>query len=194
MRAKTASFQLDSDMDLDLPGSGSAATEGELCSLDGLSRFNYFRARVQLAHIQGRIYDTLYSVRSKRLTSEERMEQVRQLDTMLDEWYRSIPTALQVEHMSQSLATAAASHMILLHHHYLLCLVFIHGLYSLESEWLKALGAFSRAVLEQADNNTDICMSHMKPPLPSAWARCTTAARGSIRLFLAEKISTCNIW
>jgi hypothetical protein len=181
-------------MDLDLPGSGSIVTEGELYSIDGLLKSNYFRARVQLAHLQGRIYDSLYSVRSKKLTREERKEQIGQLDVMLDEWYRSIPTTLQVEHLSQSLAKAAAWHMSLLHHHYLICLVSIHGLYSIESGWIKAIGAFSREVLEQYDRDSEGCMRQMPPPLPAAWEKCVIAAQGSVRIFLSEPRGTCDIW
>ncbi|KAI0134482.1 fungal-specific transcription factor domain-containing protein [Xylariales sp. AK1849] len=161
LRTKTPSVQLDIDIDLDLPGSAGANGEGELRSLDGLSRFNYFRAKVQLAHLQGKIYDNLYSVRSRKLTPDERKQRVIQLDTMVDEWRRTIPTPLQLEHMAQSLARAAVVHMTVLQHQYLLNLVMIHGLYSMDSGWMQAIGELGRATLEGFDNNTEICMKHM---------------------------------
>lgn len=165
-----------------------------LRSIDGLTSFNYFRARVQLAHLQGRIYDMLYSVRSKKLTPLDRNQHVMQLDSMLEKWQQTIPTLLQAEHMIQSLGAVARVHMAILQHQYLLCLVFLHGLYSVDSEWVKALGAYGRAVLANMDNNTDICMRHMQPPQPSAWSRCVTASRRSIRLFLSELQTVCSLW
>ncbi|KAH8670971.1 fungal-specific transcription factor domain-containing protein [Xylariales sp. PMI_506] len=193
IRTRTPSIQLDIDIDIDLPGTLQVDDQGELQTIDGLFKFNYFRSRVQLAHLQGQIYDNLYSVRSSRLTMNQRMELVKQLDTRVDEWRRSIPTPLQLEHMTQSLARVPALHMTILQHHYLLCLTFIHGLYSAESEWVKAIGLMGRAALENHDNNTDICMKHMQPPLPSAWARCATASRGSIQRFLSGPQSPCSL-
>lgn len=165
-----------------------------MISEDRSTRFNYFRARVQLAHLQGKIFDTLYTVRSKKLAPEERQKHVNQLDTMLDKWHRTIPTPLQIEHMTKSLAPIAVVHMTVLQHLYLLSLVFLHGLYSLESGWVKAIGSYGQVILGSMDNNTDICMRYMQPPLPSAWSRCVTASRGSIRLFLSEPQKQCTLW
>lgn len=184
-------IQRDEDLDIDLPPEDG---DGVLTSMDGLSKFNYFRARVQLSHLQGKIFDTLYTVRSKKLTPEERQRHVIQLDTMLDKWHRTIPTPLQIEHMAQSLARVAVVHMTVLQHLYLLSLVFLHGLYSLESGWVKAIGSYGQAVLASMDNNTDICMRYMQPALPSAWSKCVTASRDSIRLFIFEPQKTCSLW
>jgi hypothetical protein len=190
-RNKTPSIQLDIDLDIDLPAEDG---DGVLTSVDGLSRLNYFRARVQLANLQGRIFDNLYSVRSKKTSREDRNKHVIQLDKMLDKWQRTIPLSLQVEHMAHSLPRVAALHMAILQHHYLLCLVFLHGLYSVDSGWMKAIGSFGRAVLSNMDNNTDICMLDVRPAIPSAWARCVTASRSSVRLFLSEQHDTCHLW
>ncbi|KAI1875208.1 hypothetical protein JX265_004266 [Neoarthrinium moseri] len=171
VKAKIPSVQLDIDVDIDLPGSSPLDNDGVLRSVDGLSNFNYFRSRVRLAYLQGKIYDSLYSFRSKKLSPDERKQRVVQLDKMLDEWRQTIPTPLQFEHMAQTLDKHAIVHMTTLQHHYLLCLVCIHGIYSVDSEWVKAIGEFGRRTLEKMDNNTEICMKHMQPPLPSAWAR-----------------------
>ncbi|KAK9782792.1 putative Fungal-specific transcription factor domain-containing protein [Seiridium cardinale] len=190
-RNKVPSILRDDDVDIDLP---AVDGDGVLVSEDGLSRFNYFRARVQLAHLQGRIFDILYNVRSKRLTPEDRQEHVTKLDMLLEKWHRTIPTSLQVEHMAQSLTRVPVAHMTILQHLYLLTLVLLHGLYSLDSGWMKAIGVYGQTVLANLDNNTDICMRHMQPPIPSAWVRCMSAARGSIRLSLSAPQDTCTFW
>lgn len=190
-RNKAPSIQLDIDLDIDLPREDG---DGVIQSVDGQTKFNYFRSRVQLAHLQGKIYDNLYSVRSKKLSREERSRHVSQLDVLLDKWQQSIPASLQDDHMTRSLPRAAAVHMTILYHHYLLCLVFLHGLYSIDSGWMQAIGAYGRTVLASMDNNTDICMRHMQPALPSAWAKCCSASRRSMRLFLAEPHPICTLW
>lgn len=178
-------------MDLALPAEDG---DGVLTSKDGSSMFNYFRATVQLAHLQGKIFDTLYSVRSKRLSPEDRQRHVMQLDMMLEKWHRTIPASLQVERMADALDKVSIAHMAILHHLYLLSLVFLHGLYSLQSGWVKAIGSYGQAVLANMDNNTDICMRLMQPPLPSAWARCVTASRNSVHLFASESHNACTLW
>ncbi|KAH6655749.1 fungal-specific transcription factor domain-containing protein [Truncatella angustata] len=191
IRTKTTSLQRDDDLDVDLPAEDG---DGLIVSEDGLVKFNFFRARIQLAHLQGKIFDTLYSVRSKRLSPEDRRKHVTQLDIMLEKWHQTIPVPFQLENMQRSLHRMNHSHMAILHHLHLMCLVFVHGLYSLESGWIQAIGAYGQAVLANMDNNTDICMRKMQPPMPSAWAKCVRASRGSIRLFLFEPQHTCSLW
>lgn len=126
MRLSIPSFQLDNDVDLELPGTKLDSTEGVVQSLDGLSHFNYFRARVLLSHIGGKIYDELYSNRSRKLSAEARQQKIISLDRILDQWHRSIPTPLQAEHMTQTLGKVAGSLMIGLHRSYLFCLIVSH--------------------------------------------------------------------
>ncbi|ETS81652.1 hypothetical protein PFICI_06654 [Pestalotiopsis fici W106-1] len=190
-RNKTPSIQLDIDLDIDLPREDGG---GVLQSVDGLMKFNYFRSRVQLAHLEGKIYDNLYSIRSKKLSREDRSRHVDQISVLLDKWQQSIPVSLQDEHMIHCLPRVAAVHMKILHHHYLLCLVSLHGLYSIHSGWMKAIGVYGQTVLANMDNNTDICMRHMQPALPSAWTKCCAASRRSIRLLVSEPRQTCSLW
>lgn len=116
-------MQLDCDVDLDLPGTNPDSTEGEIQALDGLCRFNFFRARVLLGHISGKIYDELYSNRSRRLTAEARRQKVISLDRALDQWHQSIPMPLRAEHLTQTLGKGPGSLMIALYRTYHFCLV-----------------------------------------------------------------------
>lgn len=96
---------------------------GDMQSLDGVSRFNYLRSRVLIARIAGKIYDELYSNRSRRLSAEAQRQKVASLDRILDQWYRSIPEWLQAESLPQTVDKVAGSLMVSLNRAYLFCLV-----------------------------------------------------------------------
>ncbi|RYP48610.1 hypothetical protein DL768_005530 [Monosporascus sp. mg162] len=147
LRLRTPSFQLDSDVDLDLPRAEPDELDGSIQSLDGLSRFNYFRARVLLAHISGKIYDELFSHRSKKLSPQIRRQRVM-----------------------------------------------LHGVYSLESPWIKKLGGFTNMVLRHSANNSDVCLKHQAPPLPSAWAKLVTTSRSCLQLYISDLNGASKIW
>ncbi|KAJ8119058.1 hypothetical protein ONZ43_g3869 [Nemania bipapillata] len=103
LRTMTPSIQIDSDIDIDLPGSTSDDCEALIYSTDKLSQFHLFRFRVQLAHLEGRIYDTLLSNRSRKLSHEARQQAVVQIDELMECWKRSIPTPFQLDHMTGNL-------------------------------------------------------------------------------------------
>ncbi|RYP11845.1 hypothetical protein DL765_007562 [Monosporascus sp. GIB2] len=147
LRLRTPSFQLDSDVDLDLPRADPDELDGTIQSLDGLSRFNYFRARVLLAYISGKIYDELLSHRSKKLSPQTRQQRVM-----------------------------------------------VHGVYSLESPWIKRLGGFTNTVLQHANNNSEVCLKHQTPPLPSAWAKIVSTARGCLQLYISDLNGASKVW
>ncbi|RYP33593.1 hypothetical protein DL767_004708 [Monosporascus sp. MG133] len=194
LRLATPSFQLDSDVDLDLPRAEPDELDGSIESLDGLSRFNYFRARVLLAHISGKIYDELFSHRSKKLSPQTRQQRVVSLDRILDQWQRSIPAPLHPEHLGQTLGVVPGSLMVVLYHTYLLCLIMLHGVYSLESPWIKKLGSFTNIVLQHAANNTEVCLKHQAPPLPSAWAKIVSTSRSCLQLYISDLNGVSKIW
>lgn len=59
---------------------------------------------------------------------------------------------------------------------------------------MQKLGGFSIMALQQAGNNTDVCMKDFAPPLPSAWAKLVTTSRSSLRLYLSELNGVGMIW
>lgn len=68
----TPSSQLDGDIDIDLSSSTSHECGSFLSSIDGQSRFDLFRTKVQLGDLEGRIYNTLLSDRFRKLSHQAR--------------------------------------------------------------------------------------------------------------------------
>ncbi|KAK8120744.1 hypothetical protein PG999_004864 [Apiospora kogelbergensis] len=173
LKTSTPSVQLDNDIDLDLPGATSSVPLENMFGIteDENGRplsFQYLRARVQLAFVEGQIYDNLYSARSLRETPGQRREQVARLDTLLNAWRRS---SLPPSHRSQDdrlqLVAADApggpSNLAAsLHHTYLLCLFSLHGLYSWESVWVQNIDILGRTALENISNKSETCMHRLQ--------------------------------
>ncbi|RDW72837.1 hypothetical protein BP6252_06744 [Coleophoma cylindrospora] len=97
LRAKAPSVQCDADIDIPLPPIVLSDGAGIITSKDGHSHLNLFRLRVDLAHIEGKIYDLLYSSRSIKAPKPERQRRVTSLQAMLDHWYARIPPAFKIE-------------------------------------------------------------------------------------------------
>ena len=152
--------------------------------------FHYLRARVQLAFIEGQIYDKLYSVRSLKETPERRRQQVARLDALLDTWRRSsLPLRHSFHQEGQFVgedtpqeptdgAAAEDSNNNLtatLNHTYLFCLFTLHGLYSRDSVWLRNIDILSRTALEHFSNKSERCMHSLQvSPFPGRRISCDT--------------------
>ena len=100
MRMKQPSIQLDDDIDLDLPSQtagdyrsvdASRLPTGCITTADGTMEFDFFLSRIQLAIIQGGVYDYLYSTRSQKRSGEERAAALESVVRALNQWKASIP-------------------------------------------------------------------------------------------------------
>ncbi|KAI1657221.1 fungal-specific transcription factor domain-containing protein [Daldinia decipiens] len=189
-RSRIPSMQCDYDLDLDLPEDN----DNYLQSIDGNSQLNYLRARVQLAYLQGKVYDYLLSNRSFRLSHEARQERVSHLARLLNQWVLTIPESMQLEKITETVAKAPLSHMILLYHTYLMCYTVLNGLYSLDSPWLKAVNDASNSVLRSFNNQARGYMQHYQPLLPRFWDTCVRTSRGCLNILHNKCYSGCNLW
>jgi hypothetical protein len=175
-------LQVDSDIDIDLPGSAGDDTASILYSNDGLSQLNLFRTKVQLAHLEGRIYDNLLSNRSRKLSHQARQQVVVQIDGLLERWKQSIPVALQLENMSGNLLSGPLVHMTVLYQTYLMCLTMTYGLYSHDSPWLTALGGLGSDLLRTFNPRGDACMDVNASSTPIVWEKCVSTSRAILNI------------
>ncbi|KAI0144247.1 hypothetical protein F4776DRAFT_467487 [Hypoxylon sp. NC0597] len=194
LRSKIPSIQNEADIDLDLPGMEAGDDGNYLQSIDGRTQFNYFRARVQLAYLEGKVYDYLLSNRSTKQSMQARQERVIHLAQLLNRWLQTIPTPLRLENITDTLDKAPLTHMILLYHTYLMCCTTVNGLYSLESPWVKAISSFTSATLKTFDFQAHVCMKHEQGLLPHFWNDCVIASRGCLQILNNRSYSGCNLW
>ncbi|KAI0881641.1 uncharacterized protein GGS22DRAFT_171507 [Annulohypoxylon maeteangense] len=194
LRSKIPSIQDDGDVDLDLPGTESGDDGNYLSSIDGHTQLNYLRVRVQLAYLEGKVYDDLLSNRSTKVSSETRQARAAHLFRLLDQWLRKIPEELRLENITKTVDKAPLTHMILLYHTYLMCSATLNGLYSLASPWIKSVSGFTVAALEHFDFQAHACMRHQQPLLPQFWDTCVSTSRGCLQILNNKTYSGCNLW
>ncbi|KAI2466665.1 hypothetical protein F4781DRAFT_345893 [Annulohypoxylon bovei var. microspora] len=194
LRSKIPSVQNDEDVDLELPGTESGDDGNYLSSIDGHTQLNFLRSRVQLAYLEGKVYDDLLSNRSTKLSPEARQVRVAHIFRLLDQWLQTIPTPLRLEHITKTVSKAPLTHMILLYHTYLMCSTTLNGLYSLASPWVKSISGFAAAALRNFDFQAHICMRHQQPLLPYFWDTCVTTSRGCFQILNSKTYSGCSFW
>lgn len=194
LRHQTPALQNDNDIDLDLPPVTPKDGAGDLYTTDGIIRFNVFRARVQLGHIQGLIYDTLFSTRSARLLPQQRNQQIMRLEGLLEDWRHCIPQALQLDNVVDNLGRVGLAHMSTLHHGYLTCLVMIHGIYSHSSDWIRRISSYSIVTLGDCEiPGGGRCMVQQSP-WPRSWVKCVGVSRQCLKLMASMAQNDCTVW
>ncbi|KAF4450665.1 hypothetical protein F53441_6326 [Fusarium austroafricanum] len=201
LRAQTPSCQFDEDIDIPLPILAPPDSVGLLWTQNGQVHFNYHRRRVELAYIEGKVYDLLYSNRASKVTGPERAQRVSRLQAMVDQWYERIPNVFHIEHVASTVGPSQLVQMTKMHHAFLLVEVMIHGIYSHNAEWVKKMSSFSRATLTAVGNmenrgtvdSTGYCQDQL-PPLPEGWKKCIEVSRGCMKLFQEATPTECLVW
>ncbi|KAL1882322.1 hypothetical protein Daus18300_000808 [Diaporthe australafricana] len=197
LRTMTPSMQLDDDIDVDLPPADPIDGVGDMYSADGSAKLNYFRARVQLAQIQGKVYDLLFSTRARKIAAHERANRVVRLEKMLDQWRQGLPMALQADVIAKSPLRSNLDMlwMATLHCTHLVCLAKIHGVYSQDTEWLKYM---SKYINMPARDHEDIPRKETpwlrQSMLPSSWMKCLSHGRACMQLFSQLPRWEYHIW
>ncbi|RDW87923.1 hypothetical protein BP5796_03617 [Coleophoma crateriformis] len=199
LRAKAPSVQCDADIDIPMPPIVLSDGAGIITSKDGHSHLNLFRLRVDLAHIEGKIYDLLYSCRSIKAPKLERQRHVISLQAMLDHWYARIPPAFKIEKASATVSNDKIPEITKLYHTYLLCIVTTHGVYSNQADWMRRVSSLSRVAIQdfatavQGPRVYFTCMNQ-DPPLVGGWSHCVEISRASMKLFQNTKSTSGLIW
>ncbi|KAH0421213.1 nadh oxidase [Colletotrichum camelliae] len=193
LKSKTPSFQLDVDIDLPLPERNPEDGAGIMFARNG-SKFNYFRARVELSHIAGKVYDQLYSTRARKVSPQDRQLRVTRLEEMLENWRRNLPPEFQIDSALQCLDSLPIVHMSLLYHGYFTAMVMTHGIYSHDADWVRQISSYSQMTIKDLDSSPNSSCGRQNPPLPLGWAKCAELSRSCMKLFVESPKSDCSIW
>ncbi|KAM0245788.1 hypothetical protein ACHAP5_005107 [Fusarium lateritium] len=200
LRASTPSSQFDEDIDISLPTLAPADSVGLIWTQNGQVHFNYHRRRVELAYIEGKVYDLLYSNRASKVKGKERQNRVSRLQSMLDQWYERIPAEFHIENVTATVGPSQLVQMTKMHHGFLLTEVMIHGIYSSNAEWMKRISSLGRSSITNMGNFDDggkptgAKCREQAPPLPEGWTQCVNVSRGCMKLFQEATPTECLIW
>ncbi|KAI2609866.1 fungal-specific transcription factor domain-containing protein [Hypoxylon fragiforme] len=194
--SRVAPVQLDSDIDLDLPPSEAEGDEdlvGFIFAADRHTKLNYFRARVELARIQGTIYQCVYSTSAQNQSSEQRASNAARIARLLEDWNARIPPAFYITALS-SPSSPSVNHtcselsrrryLCILYSTTLTCRALISFANAADSfhysEWMQRLQDYGGEVAAGQ-------MASSHAPVPQGWQALADASREYMRLFETVK-------
>lgn len=170
---------------------------GILVSKTGHIRFNYLYARAELAIIQGKVHNLLYSRTSQRLSEEQKSGTLRLIEQMLSNWRSGIPPALLLaDVLFESFDRIPIYLMMNMHNRYLECLYRINGNFAFDEAWISRVCQYLRpTVIELGEDGIDGEVDHSEiPPLPEKWAECVQQCRLGLELSAFGRETEYSIW
>ncbi|KEF57643.1 uncharacterized protein A1O9_05561 [Exophiala aquamarina CBS 119918] len=182
LRLRDPYHQQDHDMDVDLPDFKSIDESGGIVfGNDGTTWINFLLCRIDLARIQAKAYDMMFSVQGEKLEGAQREAAGAEIALMLREWKESIPQQFQPGVLSAHSFAPSVRFLALLHFSYYHCLYLVRGIFSHDSGWIRRLTRYSdRYAVEHCGSNPD---NDYLSPLPSNWFEGVHASRECMRLF-----------
>ncbi|KAK1962544.1 fungal-specific transcription factor domain-containing protein [Colletotrichum sublineola] len=178
MRTSQPPIHQDADIDVDLPDANPPDGAGLICSSFSGQVFNYFRSRVQLAYMEGRLHAMLMSVRALRLPEHERGRNALRIRAMLDGWLEAIPTDFQPHLVAETVSRERLRYLSLMHYTHLQLVATTHHADSHHLEWMQE-------ILNCSKKQT-ICMrSDLATRLPNCWDKLVAQARTCMHLYAA---------
>ncbi|KAK0123667.1 hypothetical protein ONS95_008679 [Cadophora gregata] len=169
LRTGRPPIQEDDDMDVNEPSYCRNAPAGA-------NEHNFFKLRIDLARIQGRIYRQLLSVPANKQSVAERVIAVRMLEASLQEWKATVPIEYQQDYYAVPppaivFEMTPALHSVILRLTYFHALNTVHRFSTPLNHW--------QNIIEQP-MPMDPNMSH-EPPAPIT---CIEEARKALKLLL----------
>lgn len=195
MRSKQPSIQIDDDINLELPSptviehqiedwsgiNDSGIHTGIITTADGTVKMNYFVTRIQLAVIEGGVYDYLFSTRSRKRSSNERSHALQSVACALEQWKASIPPEFSASAGIMRVPSGMLHFLGALHSTTLACTTIINQAHAWDVDWVASLRRYGR--------------QGIVPRLPSQWEVVVDEARDLLVLLGALGITDCwNFW
>ena len=181
VRIAQAPILQDRDINIELPPMKPDADAAGFLSTPGLQQdgFNVFRARVELSQIQGKLYDSLFSVRSQLQSPGEKAASYQALRLLLKDWDGRIPTTLRAKALSQSQSYLPyiPSLFCTMYGTVLTCLGQLCQVNSMDFRWLDQLRHYGRSITTGLD---EPCIP---PPQPQGWNALVNHCREFMSLF-----------
>jgi hypothetical protein len=180
MRSKQPSIQLDDDIDLDLPYPGivynqisntptqdNIVVPGNITTTDGTVEMNYFSTRIQLAVIEGGVYDYLYSTRSLKRSPEERSHALDSVSFALESWKTTIPFEFSACMAPSTVSSDVLPLLAVLHSTSLACTTLLNQANAWNARWVDCMLKYATQAL---------------PSLPPRWEEVVQEARHLVAL------------
>lgn len=189
-------LQQENDHDIADPSSAQGSGLVRFITTSGTEVYlDVFRTSVNLARIQGDIYERLYSVRAETQPFDMQQHNRNIIHLMLREWLSTIPAELHPDKLSGLSSDPATRQLVVLYFTYLSCFLQSHRVSSHDGEWISRLVNYSQRIVESAgpEPSSQALSPFLEPS--SVWVEVVGAARECIRLFrVVERDNSKLIW
>lgn len=187
MRTGQPPVQLETDIDLELPSFEPEDGAGLVFTANHCSNLNFFRARVQLARIQGKVYELMLSLPAKNLDSYQRGENMARLHYMLDNWASQIPKKFRPNAILETCEPGSFRNLGILYATHLSCRSQVCRAHIMETQWLESLQDFGQKPMQQRIIEPVL--------LPQGWQGFVAESREYMRLFMGiERKDPAFVW
>lgn len=178
LRMRQPPIQHDSEIDVDLPSeTADADGAGFITAMWSQETFNFFRARVKLAEIQGQVYDCVYSVAAQHMSPEMQAIKALEVRQAMRDWQGMIPLDFSAEVLSHDSTTILPQYFCQLYSSYVACLGQLCQATSMDPPWVEALLSYAR---------TAAAGTPCEPPkVPEGWDTLVDASRSMMNLFMS---------
>ena len=152
-----------------------------MTTADGAVKMNYFTARIQLAAVEGAVYDYIYSTRSRKRSAEERAHALQSVASALEQWKASIPSEFTASAGSRRVALTMLRFLRALHSTSLTCTTLIYQAHAWDVEWVASVRRYGSQGIQ--------------PLLPPKWDVLVGEARDFLVVFGAlGEFDRWNFW
>lgn len=185
---------------IDIPKPTSPA--GIIHTRDGTAHLNIFHERVKLAEIEAKIFSLLYSTQASPLTPPERQTTAAHVETLLDDWFATIPEPFRPGNAPASVRDEADLLQVAsMYQVYLFCQICTRDLWNEGAEWAMRVSSLSRAAMRditvalQGPRVTPCSQKQERPRMGDSWMGCVASCRMVMRLFHAtSKTSNLTVY
>lgn len=152
----------DEDIDVDIPSDLDGPGFVHTVDTSYEDNFFFFRSRVQIAQIQARTYDCLFSVRAKKRDPAETAAMTKQIRMSLQAWRASIPPSFSPTNLASRGQTSVVPRFcLMLYSANLKCLAHLSRVSAMEWHWIDQLLTYVRRVAAG--------LPGIPPPAPLGW-------------------------
>lgn len=178
LRAQQPPLLSDAWADIDLPEADPIDGAGVVYSRQGTNKINFFRLRVQLGIIQGKVYDWLYSVTADKLLPTVKEQFVSSVECTLHQWEESLPREFMPDSILESAPPGIVQHLAALHWTYLHTLAMIHRAHSHNQQWIQSILRHNAVVI---DEPIRCAITSPQPSLPGSWSKLVSSSRACMK-------------
>jgi hypothetical protein len=191
LRTGQPPVQREVDIEIEWPSPQPLDGAGNVTNNNDCVSFNFFQSRVQLARIQGEIYESIVATRVGTMDNYQQHERILRLNHMLDDWIYSIPPLFQPNSVLQDEQQMLCRCFAVLYSTHLACRTHVYRVHAMASRWMQSIQAFGRTV----SHHGYIVPVPLPTPSLQDWEKLVVETRAFMRLFWGvERKDQAFIW